>query len=322
MNPRYPIYIPSKGRADSSITSRALDRMGVPHKVVVEEADADEYAYHIGRDKLLVLPFSNLGQGSIPARNWIWEHAKEHGHARHWCIDDNIDGFCRLNWNRKIRVSSGTIFRCAEDFTDRYENVALSGLQSRFFVPEREPNLTPFRLNTRIYSIILINTELPHRWRGRYNEDTDLSIRVLKDGWVTILFIAFLADKRGTLTMKGGNTDNVYNTGDHRRAFAESLREQHPELVDVVWRYDRWHHQVDYSPFKHNELRYKPGVVPTGGENEYGMILRKRKAETEADVEEVVAETTVELPQEEVIWVGTNGSEPAGPQLSLLEEVA
>ena len=112
------------------------------------------------------------------------------------------------------------------------------------------------RTNTRIYSCILVRNDLDHRWRGRYNEDTDLSIRVLKDGMCTILFNAFLMDKATTMTMSGGNTDSVYaDTPDARLAFAQSLEKQHPDIVKTVARYGRWHHQVDYRPFKGNMLR-------------------------------------------------------------------
>ena len=79
--------------------------------------------------------------------------------------------------------------------------------------------------------------------------------------------------------LKGGNTDNVYNTGDHRRAFAESLKEQHPDCVEVVWKFNRWHHQVDYSGFKNNALRLRPGVTPTCCGNEYEMRLVRVKKE-------------------------------------------
>lgn len=277
MNPRYPIYIPSKGRWERSLTATRLRAMRVPFRVVVEPEEADRYAAALGAECLLVLPFGNLGQGSIPARNWIWEHAIAEGHSRHWVIDDNIVRFYRLNLNRRIPVSSGTVFRCAEDFTDRYENVAFSGLNNLAFAPDREPNIPPFVLNTRIYSMTLINNALPYRWRGRFNEDTDICLRALKDGWATIQFNAFLGDKATTMTMAGGNTDTVYATGDHRREFAESLRDQHPDCVQVVWKFDRWHHQVDYSPFKGNRLRMRPGVVPTGAANEYGMHLRRTK---------------------------------------------
>ena len=147
----------------------------------------------------------NLGQGSIPARNWVWEHSVSIGAERHWILDDNIRAFLRFNRNSKIVVASGTIFKAAEDFTDRYENIALSGFQYSMFV-WRKHSYPAYLINTRIYSCILIKNNIPYKWRGRYNEDTDLSLRVLKDGWCTVLFNAFLARKTTTMTMKGGNT--------------------------------------------------------------------------------------------------------------------
>lgn len=177
-----------------------------------------------------------------------------------------------------MSVTSGTIFRCAEDFTDRFTNIAFSGLNNIAFAPDRDATIAPFALNTRIYSMTLINTAVPYRWRGRYNEDTDICLRALKDGWVTIQFNAFLGDKATTMKMGGGNTDNVYNTGDHRRAFAESLAEQHPDVVKVVWKFERWHHEVDYSPFRKNKPLQREGLVATSGPNEYGMRLRKKAA--------------------------------------------
>jgi len=44
----------------------------------------------------------------------------------------------------------------------------------------------------------LIRNDVPYRWRGRYNEDTDLSLRMLKDRWCTIQFNAFLQGKAAT----------------------------------------------------------------------------------------------------------------------------
>ena len=121
----------------------------------------------------------------------------------------------------------------------------------------------------------LINNNIKYRWRGRYNEDTDICLRALKDGWCTIQFNAFLGDKATTMVMKGGNTDTIYNTGDKRRAFAESLKKQHPDIVEVVWKFDRWHHQVNYKPFKKNKLIKKEGLIIENKVNNYGMTLIK-----------------------------------------------
>jgi hypothetical protein len=279
MNPRYPIYIPSKGRWESRLTSKALEAKRVPYRIVVEPSEFDCYAAQIDPAKIIILPsdFSKLGNGSIPVRNFIWDHALSEGHAKHWIIDDNIVNFYRLNLNRRIPVDSGTIFRCAEDFTDRYENIAFSGFNNIAFAPDRNDRIPPFTTNTRIYSITLINSSVPYRWRGRYNEDTDICLRALKDGWVTVQFNAFLADKATTMKMKGGNTDTIYNTGDNRKEFAESLARQHPDVASVVWKFNRWHHQVDYSRFKGNKLKRKSRVVIPAGVNDYGMKLIRVK---------------------------------------------
>lgn len=278
MNPDYPVYIISKGRWESRLTSKALEKMQVPYHIVIEPQEYDQYSAVIDPKKILVLPFSNLGQGSIPARNWVWEHSIDTGAKRHWILDDNIREFYRLHQNLRVRVMTGAIFKSAEDFIDRYENVALAGFQYKMFAANRS-KYPPFIINTRIYSCILIKNDLPYRWRGRYNEDTDLSLRILKGGYCTILFYAFLADKIATMTMKGGNTESLYKLNgdrDGRLLMAQSLQEQHPDVVTIVWKYNRWQHKVDYRPFRHNKLIKRSDIVIPHGVNDYGMILKQK----------------------------------------------
>lgn len=279
--PKYPIYIPSKGRAFRPLTIKRLLEMGIEFFVVVEPCDYISYLEVAPRRNIIQLPFQDLGQGSIPARNWIWDDAVRRGAERHWIFDDNIQRFYRMNYNRRIPSNSPAIFSAVEDFTDRFTNVAFSGLNNIAFASDRD-KLPPIVLNTRIYSMTLINSELPYRWRGRYNEDTDICLRALKDGWCTVQFNAFLGDKATTQTMRGGNTDTVYATGDHRLEFAESLREQHPDCVEVVWKFNRWHHSVDYSRFSGNKLILKNGITPTKSVDEYGMVLRRSSEQTKA----------------------------------------
>jgi len=280
MNPDYPVYIISKGRWDSRLTSKALERMRVPYHIVIEPQEYEQYAAVIAPAKILVLPFSNLGQGSIPARNWVWEHSLSIGAARHWILDDNIYYFCRLHKNRKLHADTGAIFKAAEDFSDRYENVAISGMQYYMFASQKT-KMPPLAFNTRVYSCILIQNNIPYRWRGRYNEDTDLSLRALKDGWCTVLFNAFLARKQQTMTAKGGNTESLYklnNGDDGRLLMAQSLQQQHPDVTKIVQKWGRWQHHVDYRPFKKNRLKFKPGIEMPEGTNNFGMKLVKRDA--------------------------------------------
>lgn len=297
--PKYPIYIISKGRWDSRMTQKTLEELNVPYRIVIEQSEYDKYAENVPEKKILPLPTDfrenpkyaipdeNTGfiGGSIPVRNFVWEHSISEGHKRHWILDDNMRHIYRLNRNLKTRMTTGSSFRLLEDFTDRYENVRLSGMNYAFFAPSNVKK-PPYYTNTRIYSCILIDNSLPHRWRGRYNEDTDLSLRVLKDGDCTMLFNNFLVGKAATMTMKGGNTETVYNvdqTGDrtsrggddfdNRREFADSLVTQHPDVVKVAYKWGRWHHDVNYSVFV-QKPRKKPGLNIPKGVNEHGMVLK------------------------------------------------
>ncbi len=276
MNPRYPIFIPSKSRADSRLTAKALDSIGVPYHIVVEPQEADLYRAVIDPAKVLVLPFSDRGT-SVPARNWIMDYAVSIGSRRVWILDDNIKGFYRLNRNLKVPAKTGSIFRAAEDFVERYENVAITGFHY-FMFASRKSKMKPFELNTRVYSNMLIDLNAkgqegnPYRFRGFYNEDTDICLRMLKDGWCSVLFLAFLAEKSVTMTMRGGNTP-VYQ-GDGRLKMAQELQRNHPDVTRIAWKWGRWQHSVDYRPFKHNLLKRRQEVIIPAGRNEYGMRLQ------------------------------------------------
>jgi hypothetical protein len=271
-DPRYPVYVVSKGRWESRFTVRALEAANVPYRIVIEPQEYFYYAAVVDPAKILVLPFAELGLGSIPARNWIWEHSIAEGHKRHWILDDNISYFARFHRNRRYICRNSATFRAAEDFVDRYENVALAGMQYFMFAPIKVKHEKPFDLNTRIYSCILIDNALPFRWRGRYNEDTDLSLRVLKAGYCTVLFYAFLADKNATMRMKGGNEELYRGSG--RLEMARSLLAQHPDVVSVISHWGRPQHHVDYRPFKSNALVRRKGVRIKHKVDNYGMRLR------------------------------------------------
>lgn len=286
---RYPVCIPSKGRYDHQTTGKLLDQSGVDYKFFVEETEYEAYCERLGADRVVCLPFHDLGQGSIPARNFIWEWSKDREYARHWVLDDNITEWVRSHDNKRSRVFGGGVLNAIEDFADRYENIAMAGPHSKSFAQDTNKSMSAILLNSRVYSCILIDTSLPFRWRGKYNEDTDLSLRCLKAGYCTVLFRSLLMKKldtvgaRNSKALPGGNTDSVYNQGDHRIAFAESLKEQHPDCVEVVWKFNRWHHQVDYSRFAGNKLKMKPGVTPTKSTNEYGMVLNRKKVDESID---------------------------------------
>ena len=158
-----------------------------------------------------------------------------------------------------------------EDFVCRYDNIYIAGMEYEMFIPRKTKSI-PYRLNTRIYSNMLIKTDIPYRNELFYNDDTDLCLRVLKDGFCTVLFQAFLANKLPTMQVSGGMTDYYENT-DKRLEFVEELQKAHPDIVELTWKFNRWHHQIDYSIFNKNKLIKKSGLIIPDRVNNYGMKL-------------------------------------------------
>lgn len=273
MNPKYPIYIPTKGRFESRKTVRALLEIRAEFRIVIEPQEKELYSKVLDESQILILPYSEPDDSSqlVRTRNWIKQHSISEGHKRHWQLDDNIKAFYRLNNNKRHKVFSPVVFRCIEDFADRYTNVAMAGMNyMNYAIPDGRP---PYYLNSRVYSMSLVNNTLPYQWRGIYNDDTDICLRMLKDGYCTLNFNAFSGDKDATMITKGGNTP-IYTQGDLRSEFTDSLIRQHPDVVKKVWRYDRWHHEVNYKPFKKNKLIRKEGLIIPDGVNNYGMTLK------------------------------------------------
>jgi hypothetical protein len=292
---RFPLYIPTKGRADSRYTSRALDFMRVEHFLVVEEQELESYALAIidweretglkscakileldmqfKRDYELLDDYGlTRSTGPGPARNFAWEHSISNGHAWHWVMDDNIKNFLRLNNNLKIKLADGTCFRVMEDFCLRYKNVTMAGPNYRSFA-NQNAKVPPYVKNTRIYSCNLIRNDCKFRWRGRYNEDTILSLDMLTADLCTIQFNAFLQDKLRTQVLGGGNSQEFYFK-EGTAPKSRMLKEAYPEYTELVWKFGREHHHVDYRPFKKNKLIRVDDYDVADEVNNYGMTMK------------------------------------------------
>lgn len=298
--PQFPLYIPSKGRSEYMITSKALTKMGIKHYIVVEPQQMDDYIRAVAEMKLLAKPIEldltykdryelcddfglTKSTGPGPARNFAWDHSMSNRHKWHWVMDDNITDFYRFNKNEKVKNTSASIFRAMEDFVLRYKNIAMAGPNYYMFAPARVKQ-PPFVLNSRIYSCNLIRNDVPHRWRGRYNEDTIISLDMLKAGWCTVQFNAFLQKKMTTQTIGGGNTAEFYHAEGkvqkgQRYADTGTLAKSkmqvavHPDVSKLVFKFGRIHHHVDYTPFKKRKLIRRDDIdIPTGV-NDYGMKL-------------------------------------------------
>lgn len=253
---KYPVYVISKGRSQlKKHTVQFLIEDKTDFKLIIEPQELDLYSKRFGSDKILVLPFSNLGLGSIPARNWVWEHSKTLGFKRHWILDDNIGKINVFKSGKRVRCNSSEAFQKVEEFTEKFSNIAIAGITYRFLVA---PGCKPFWLNCHAYSTLLILNDLPFRWRGLYNEDTDLCLQALTSNFCTVNINAFNTDKATTMTCKGGNTDELYKDNG-RLKMARSLeyewRKKFPGLVRTIYRYNRPQHRVNWKMFK-TRLKY------------------------------------------------------------------
>lgn len=300
--PRYPVYIPSKGRAELKMsTARRLMADEVPFLIVIEPSELEAYAKHYPRENLLVTPHHDIG--AVPTRNFIKDHSIAAGASRHWQIDDNISYFWRRWQARRIRVDAGIALRATEDFVDRYENVAIAGLQYDMFAPDLV-NTKPFVLNGRVYSCSLILNSTPNRWRGvnadgETNEDTDMCLQLLADGWCTVLVNVFLIKKIITMQTRGGNTEKVYKVQDGRLRMARGLERLWPGVVTTKRRFQRPQHVV-FDSWKRFDtpLKLKPGIdLAALKPNEYGMELRELTPVESPRLKKLVKNWNAEHPQ-------------------------
>jgi hypothetical protein len=274
--PKYPVYVPSKGRWHACQTVKFLLKDGCPFSLVVEPQEAARYRASFPTAPLLVLPFQNQGS-VIPARNWIKEHATSLGYERHWQLDDNIALIKRRWYGKRVPCKAGIALRVTEEFVDRYQNIAVAGLNYEMFLPNGQW-FPPFQLNCHVYSCTLVLNSLPYGWRIAYNDDTDLCLHVIADGWCTVLMNCFLCQKMRTMVVTGGNTTALYQ-GDGRLKMARELQRIWPGVVETKRRFRRPQHVVHkaWKDFD-TQLILKPGVEIPQGTNEFGMEMVRTRA--------------------------------------------
>ena len=275
LKPRYPVYVPSKGRSVQGLTAKCLLADETPFSLVVEPGEEAVYRKAFPAAKILVLPEDNMGL--LGSRRWIRAHSEAAGAERHWELDDNIYGFWRCGRGKRIPCNASVALRVCEDFTDRYSNIGISGLNYEMFAPPQSTR-QPFRVNVHVYSCMLIWNRMPYNWRLRYNDDTDLCLQILAGGLCTVQLNAFLAKKQTTLVSSGGNTDDLYQ-GDGRLKMARSLERVWPHVVKTNRRFGRPQHVVRASWTRFTTpLKLKPGIdlskIPP---NDYGLKLKVKR---------------------------------------------
>jgi hypothetical protein len=250
----YPVYIISKGRHDCSLTAINFEKAGIDYLIAVEPQEYDLYSNSLGKNRVLKLPFSNLGLGSYPARNYCWEHAKNNGYKYHFLFDDNIQNWAKwIDGKRKKWKELKQALLYIESHVNK-TNVDISGFEEPNFVVK--PPKKPFKENCHVYSAMIIKCSLPYRWRLKYNEDIDLCLQVLHNGGTTSSCVYYMADKVSTVKkMKGGNQTELYKGNDPKKNLlkAKMLEAVWPQYAKTVIRFGRHHHLIDWKVFKNKK---------------------------------------------------------------------
>ena len=221
---KYPVYVPSRGRADVSLTTRELKNSGISFYVVVEPQEYEKYLENYDISSVLKMDHNNRGISYV--RNYCKQHSIENGAKFHWQFDDNITSFRYRAPTKNVKCEAFKCIIACESICDSYENIGIAGMSHTMFAFSRSNHVG---INQQVYSGVLVNNDLDIWWRDDVIEDTDYSLQVLDTKYYcTLLFNKFLIDKAATMTIKGGNTDTSH-AGDNRMKRSLKLQEYWPQ---------------------------------------------------------------------------------------------
>ena len=303
---KYPLYVISKGRANMCKTSQFLTLCEVKHYVAVEPQEYDAYMETVGKSPYTTVIIMDMkfkdeyetyyteqpgeerktGPGAV--RNFVWWHSMNVlGVKKHHVLDDNMNGFFILSDNVKFKMRTGAFIRAFEDLVDAHTNVKMASPNYGKFATQNDYHPSHI-YNTRMYSWQLIDNSLWDegiKWRAKYNEDTVISLDIMERGYATLQTNMFLQDKITTQTIKGGNTEEFY-AGEGTYNKSKMLADLYPDVAKLVWKFSRYHHEVDYSKYASIDPGFDPSLLPHGTDiNDYGMYVVKIKPEEDFKID-------------------------------------
>ena len=255
-------------------TIKFLTKDKVDFYLVIEPQEYELYRKnfpYIKPEKILTLDKDDGGTEYV--RNYILDHSIALGFDRHWQLDDNITDVTRYHKGERFLCDSNIAFYTVEEYSDRYENVGISGLNYTMFAVNKCRYLL---MNVHVYSFMLINNRCGFRFSGSMNLDTDICLQALTKGYCTVQFNHFTASKIQTMKVRGGNTDRYKGVG--RYAMAKELENNWKQFVSVSFKNNRPQHHVAWQMFKHG-LKRKPNYEElVNGFAKFKIVLFKTDA--------------------------------------------
>lgn len=208
---KYPVCIVSKDRSDTCTTHTLLDFEGVKWFYMVEPKDYDAYVARFGKSK--VINIEQNDKGIYYVRNYCIEWSKKNGYDKHWQVDDDLRSlhYRPMNFIKGIRDSTrienpSSMLSYIEDISIKCVNYGAGCLTHDGFAFSKKNDVD---INKMIYCFQLINNSIKSRYQPHTSEDVDFSVRILKEGYVTMVFNKYSFRTPASGSLKGGCNSSI-----------------------------------------------------------------------------------------------------------------
>lgn len=246
---KYPIFVPSKGRANASKTIEKLWEDGANYRVVVEPQEHFYYKEAYPAADFIMLP--QQGQGIGYVRQYILDYARREGLSHYWMLDDDISGMFEVKEKKCIRSSFQSVLAQAEkQFTAR-KDIGQGALEYQQFAWSAG---FPFKFNSYCDVAVFINVGLTKKINYRsfmdLKEDRDFTLQILHSGLRTMrtCWLAFGAPKNGS---NAGGLQDVYKQSGREMEAVKRMVAEWPKYCSPQIKPDgRYDCKINWKAFK------------------------------------------------------------------------
>jgi hypothetical protein len=195
---------------------------------MVEPQDFDVYKKKFKN----VINIKKNNKGVHYCRNYVLEWAKKNNYDKFWLIDDNIDSMFYRPMDKikgfriREKINNPTkVFNYIEEIADRCVNFGAGCLTHDGFAFSKKNDID---INKMVYCFQLINSNIKSRFQPRTAEDIDFSVRILREGWVTMCFNMYSFKKPKSGSMEGGCNSIDYKNDGRKKRFL-TLANDYPQ---------------------------------------------------------------------------------------------
>jgi hypothetical protein len=256
---KYPIFIPTKGRADCAALPRLLCQSGISYTLVVEPQDEVDYRRSFPGVDLLILGGND--RGIVFSRQSILDHARRGGYKWYWQIDDNIRGFHEVKAGRCVHALPETALLETERAVCFHQKIALVALQYQQFAWSSRKQ---YDWNRRAYCCVLTRTDTGINYRDGMDgkEDVDFMLQHFRAGWMSVTMNHWAMGKPTMGENRKGGLVELYRAGRDGDA-ARKLVALWPRWCSLVQKGDRLDAEINWKLIDRQMTAL--GYLPKGG---------------------------------------------------------